>query len=64
MKISVHLTEEEARLLGATAERLGMRPEGLVKAVLTDFLGHAEDEYNRLGQWIVRQNKDLYRKLN
>lgn len=64
MKISVHLTESEARLLGAAAERMGMRPEGLIKAVLSDFLGSAEDEYNRLGSWILRQNKELYRKLN
>ena len=64
MRISVNLSEEEARLLGAAAERLGIRPEGLVRAVLSDFLGEADDETQRVGEWILRQNKDLYRKLN
>lgn len=65
MRISVNLSEEEAKLLGAAAERLGIRPEGLVRAVLNDFLGQGDDEdTQRVGEWIVKQDKELYRKLN
>lgn len=66
MRISVNLSEEEARLLGAAASRMGILPEGLIRAVLSDFLGGAEseDETQRVGEWIFKQNKDLYRKPN
>jgi len=64
MRISVNLSEEEARILGAAAERLGIRPEGLVRAVLSDFLGEAEDETQRIGAWVLKQSKDLYRRPN
>ena len=64
LKISVDLTEDEAKLLGAAADRMGLKPERLVRAVLSDFLGQTRDDFQRTGEWIMRQNKDLYRRCN
>ena len=58
------LTEDEAKLLGAAADRMGLKPERLVRAVLSDFLGQTRDDFQRTGEWIMRQNKDLYRRPN
>ena len=44
MKFFVDLSENEAQRLEATARRLGVRPEELAKAALSNLLDYPEED--------------------
>jgi antitoxin FitA len=63
MNISLQLSPAEAELLTTTAMRLGVRPEDLVKATLTDALAADKEEFHKAAEYVLEKNRDLYRRL-
>ena len=47
MKISIELSQEQARIFQSTAERLGLNPEELARAGLADMLGVLQDDFQK-----------------
>ena len=63
MKIAVELSADEAELLSTTALRLGVRPEELARATLTDALGQDKEQFRKAAEYVLDKNRDLYRRL-
>jgi hypothetical protein len=63
MNISVELSTAEAELLTATAIRLGVRPEELARAALTDALGRDKEEFRNAAEYVLEKNRSLYQRL-
>jgi hypothetical protein len=63
MKIAVELSPDEAELLANTAVRLGVRPEELARATLTDALGQDKDEFRKAAEHVLEKNRNLYQRL-
>jgi antitoxin FitA len=63
MKIAVELSAEEAELLSSTAGQLGVRPEELARATLTDALSQDKAEFRKAAEYVLSKNQDLYRRL-
>ena len=63
MKISIELSKEQAELLRSAAERLGVRPEDLARAGVTDLLRQPEEDFQTAAAHVLRKNEELYRRL-
>ena len=63
MRISVELSEEQAERLRSAAERLGVRPEDLARAGVSDMLTQPEEDFRRAAERVLRKNEELYRRL-
>ena len=63
MKILVELSDEDAERLRSVAERLGVRPEELARAGLSDLLRQPEEDFQKAAEHVLRKNQDLYRRL-
>ena len=63
MNISVELSAAEVELLTSTATRLGVRPEELARATLTDALSADKEEFHKAAEYVLEKNRDLYRQL-
>jgi antitoxin FitA len=64
MKISIELSQEQARIFQSTAERPGVNPEELARAGLADMLGVFQDDFQRAAKYILKKNQELYRRLS
>jgi hypothetical protein len=60
MRISIELSEEQAERLRRAAERLGVRPEDLARAGVTDLLRQPEEDFQRAAGHVLRKNEALY----
>jgi len=63
MNISVELSAAEIELLTSTATRLGVRPEELARATLTDALSGDKEEFRKAAEYVLEKNRNLYRRL-
>ena len=63
MKISVELSADESELLASTACRLGVRPEELARATLSDALSRDNEEFHKAAEYVIKKNESLYRRL-
>jgi antitoxin FitA len=63
MNISVELSAAEIELLTSTATRLGVRPEELARATLTDALSGDKEDFHKAAEYVLEKNRDLYRRL-
>ncbi len=63
MKIAVELSADEAELLASTAVRLGVQPEELARATLTDALSQDKDDFRKAAEYVLEKNRNLYRRL-
>jgi hypothetical protein len=64
MKISIELSQEQARIFQSTAERLGLNPEELARAGLADMLGVLQDDFQKAATYVLKKNQELYRRLS
>ena len=64
MKISVELSQEQARIFQSTAERLGLSPEELARAGLADMLGIFQEDFQKAAEYVLQKNQELYRRLS
>lgn len=63
MKITIDLSPAQAERLRHEAERLGLAPEDLARAVLADLLVTREDDFRVAAERVLRKNEELYRRL-
>jgi DNA-binding NtrC family response regulator len=63
MNISVELSAAEAELLNATAVRLGVQPEELARAALSDALSRDKEEFRKAAEYVLQKNRTLYQRL-
>ena len=62
MKLSIDLSPAQAERLRLEAERLGLTPEELARAAITDLLGTADD-FKAAADRVLKKNEELYRRL-
>lgn len=63
MKLTIDLSPAQAERLSQEAERLGLAPEELARAAITDLLATPDEEFTRAADRVVRKNEELYRRL-
>ena len=63
MKLAFELPAQQAEKLRAEAERLGLAPEDLARAALSDLLATPDAEFHVVAARVVEKNRELYRRL-
>ena len=63
MKLSIDLSPAQADRLRLEAERLGLSPEDLARAAITDLLATADEDFRAAADRVLRKNEELYRRL-
>jgi len=63
MRLAFELPASQAEKLQAEAERLGLSPEDLARAALTDLLAMPDAEFQTVAARVVEKNRELYRRL-
>lgn len=63
MKLAFELTPAQADRLRAEAARLGLSPEDLARAALTDLLATPDAEFQAVAARVVAKNRELYKRL-
>ena len=63
MKLTIDLSPAQAERLRQEAERLGLAPEELARAAITDLLATPDEEFGRAADRVLRKNEELYRRL-
>ena len=63
MKLDIELSPAQAERLCQEAERLGVTPEELARAALTDLLSESDESFKVAAERVLRKNKELYRRL-
>lgn len=63
MKLTVDLSPAQAERLRREAERLGLAPEELARAAITDLLATPDEEFKSAADRVLRKNEELYRRL-
>ena len=60
MKLAIELTEQQAQRLREGATRLGVEPEQLALAAVTDLIA---SDFDAAAQRVLKKNEELYRRL-
>jgi len=63
MKLSIELSAAQAERLRHEAERLGLSPEDLARAVVADVLATPAEDFQAAAERVIRRNQELYRRL-
>jgi hypothetical protein len=63
MKLAFELPRAQAERLRAEAERLGLSPEDLARAALTDLLSVPDAEFQAVATRVLAKNRELYKRL-
>ena len=63
MKLSIDLSQAQAEQLRLEAERLGLTPEDLARAVIADPLASAGEDFKVAAERVLKKNEELYRRL-
>jgi hypothetical protein len=63
MKLSIELSAAQAERLRHEAERLGLSPEELARAVVADILATPDEDFRKAAADVVRKFEELYRRL-
>jgi hypothetical protein len=63
MELALKLPPAQAEKLQREAERLGVSPEDLARAALTDLLATPDPEFREAASRILAKNQELYRRL-
>ena len=64
MKVTIELSEERATTLRETARRIGVTPEALATAALSDALDHSKEDFLKAAEYVLKKNEELYRRLS
>jgi len=64
MKISVDLSQDEAKQLKDFSEHLGVTSEDLVRLALKNLIGYPQEDFQKAVDYVLRKNKELYRRLS
>ncbi len=63
MKLAFEIPAGQADRLRAEAERLGLAPEDLARAALTDLLATPDTEFQAVANRVLAKNRELYNRL-
>ena len=63
MKFSIELSPAQADRLRLEAERLGLTPEDLARAIIVDLLASPGDDFSAAAERALKKNEELYRRL-
>ena len=63
MKLSIDLSPAQADRLRFEAERLGLTPEDLARAAITDLLAAMGEDFKAAADRVLKKNQELYRRL-
>jgi hypothetical protein len=63
MKLSIDLSPAQADRLRIEAERLGLTPEDLARAAITDLLAATGEDFKAAAERVLKKNQELYRRL-
>jgi hypothetical protein len=63
MKLAFELPPAQAEKLREEAARLGLSPEDLARAALSDLLATPDAEFRAAAARILQKNEELYRRL-
>ena len=63
MKLAIELPDAQADRLRAEAQRLGLSPEDLARAALSDLLSTPDAEFESAARRVLAKNQDLYKRL-
>jgi hypothetical protein len=63
MRLAIELPPAQADKLRAEAQRLGLSPEDLARAALTDLLSTPDSEFQAVARRVISKNQDLYKRL-
>jgi predicted transcriptional regulator len=63
MKLTIELSPSQADRLRHAAERLGLAPEDLARAAITDVLSTPDEDFKAAADRVLRKNEELYRRL-
>jgi hypothetical protein len=63
MKLSIDLSPAQADRLRTEAERLGLTPEDLARAAITDLVAATCKDFKAAADRVLKRNQELYRRL-
>ena len=63
MRVAIELPPAQAAQLESEAKRLGVAPEELARAAVTDLLTAPDAEFQAAAARILAKNRELYRRL-
>jgi hypothetical protein len=63
MRLAFELPPAQAEKLRVEAERLGLSPEDLARAALTDLLATPDAQFQTVAARVVARNRELYKRL-
>jgi hypothetical protein len=63
MKVSVELSPADTERLRDKASRLGVAPERLAHAAISDLLAREHDDFEAAAKRVLEKNRELYRRL-
>ena len=63
MKLTFELPPAQAERLREEANRLGVAPDELAKAALTDLLAIHDPDFEAAVRRVLEKNRELYRRL-
>jgi len=63
MKVSVELSPSDTERLQEEASRLGVSPERLAHAAISDLLSRERDDFEKAATRVLEKNRELYRRL-
>ncbi len=63
MKLAIELPPAQADKLRAEATRLGLSPEDLARAAVSDLLSTPDADFQDVARHVLAKNQDLYKRL-
>jgi hypothetical protein len=63
MKVAFDLPPAQATKLQEEATRLGLTPDDLARAALTDLLATRDEDFRAAADRVLKKNQELYRRL-
>ena len=63
MQLSIELAADQAEKLRLEAERLGVAPDELARAAVSELLAAPDDAFQAVAERVLRKNRELYRRL-
>lgn len=61
--ITIELPNERIQKLQELALKLGVSMEELIRASVEDMLIQPEEQFNKAAQFVLKKNKELYKRL-
>jgi predicted transcriptional regulator len=61
--LTIELDEEQLSKLQSIADRVGVSVETLARSSLEELLARPDDEFERVADYVLNKNEELYRRL-